>query len=112
MKTIFINDAIGAPVLKYIVVDDTYGPVFYGGNSNPAVQLDNGPHVVHHEGSLLDLLARLANEDGSPYSMNSTFSPLIVRLRPEMLANEVAAVLGIDVKAVLDRYSLLVRPPA
>lgn len=117
MKTITIDGVDGAAVLRYLVIDDEMrGRIFYGGDTqlcDRAELLDQGPHTTHYANSLLDLIGRLANTgyETYPYRLRSDFSATFVDLRPEMMADDIAEVLGIDVQVVLDRYSLLVRPP-
>lgn len=108
MRTIYIAGIDGSPVLQYLCLPDGH---YFGGNTRLDLGLDHGPHVSHYPRSLLELIARLANEDGSPYTMTGGISGGLVQLQPEMDAGEIAGVLGIGVEEVLKRYSLLVRPP-
>lgn len=111
MKHIDVVDETGVSVLRYIVVDDTHGRVFYGGNTRDDGP-DNGPHVIHFPETLLDLIARLANEEDRSYILQSTLSGKRIHLQSVVMADDLADVLGIGVEDVLRRYSLLVRPMA
>lgn len=112
MRYLEVFDKDRFPVLRYLIVDDAGRRVFYGGNTGFTVPVgpDDGVHVIHHLDSLLNLIARLANEDGHPYTMQSSLSRGVVPLRPEMMADEIADALGVEVKDILAKYSLLVRP--
>lgn len=107
MRMIYIRQESAFVVLRYLCLPDGQ---YYGGNTTEAFRLDHGPHITHHVGSLLNLIARLANEEGQPYDMGGGHSGQHVKLQPEMDAGEIAGILGVDVQKVLDRYRVLVRP--
>lgn len=109
-----VMDEFGSPVLRYVYLPDGY---YFGGNTHPGVDLDCGPHITHHAGSMLDLIARLANAKDQRYDVQGTYTKNgiryghSVRLQPEMMADDVAKVLDIDPQEVVKRYGLLVRVP-
>lgn len=112
MHFLQVADDFGACVLRYLILPD--GQWFGGDVPHSGVELDNGPHVIHRTGSMLDLIARLANADGhyrvdGYYTKNGITYGHSAVLRPEMMADDIARVLDIDPQEVVKRYGLLVR---
>jgi hypothetical protein len=107
MKEILITDIAGMPVLRYIVVDGG----FFGGNTHAGVDLDGGPHVLHFDLSMLDLIAQLANAEGHPYKLRGIVGHAI-HLKSEVSAYDLARELGIEASVIIQRYGLLVRVTA
>lgn len=106
---IFVNDATGQPVLRYLVLPDD---AYFGGNAfttDAWPGLDHGPHIFRTWQGMLELFGRLAHEDGHPYTLGGGRIPYTVPLRPEMRADHLADILGIKTQDVIDYYGLMVR---
>lgn len=109
LKEIQVTDINGACVLRYLQLP---GGGYFGGATGRenSAELDYGPHVYHSATSLLGVIGRLANTEGHPYTVRATDAAPEVVLQPHgVRADDLAAVLGLEVAEVVDYFGLAVR---
>jgi hypothetical protein len=103
-----VRDETGAAVLRYLIIED-HGLRYFGGTTFHLISdLDAGPHIWHHDKSMLNLIGRLATS-GDHYDLVRGMSGQPIALQPEMNAKDLAGILEISVETIIKHYGLLVK---